>query len=115
VNVLPTNQTLPGPAAAAASGPASVWPAGVSCAVEGTGTEVQVVPLKLSRVVLLPTHTSVGDKAVTAEPVTAAPVWVVAFSRVQVLPFQCRIAPTVVTAYASVRRDGQHVGEAARR
>ena len=89
---------MPGPTAAAASGLASVWPAGVSPVVAGNGREVQVVPLKLSSVVLLPTHTSVADRAATSEPVTAAPVWVVAFSRVQVVPFQCRIAPTVVTA-----------------
>jgi hypothetical protein len=98
VKVLPANHTAPGPTAAAASGLASTWPAGVSPVVAGTGTEVQVVPLRLSSVVRPAIYTSVGDRAATAEPVTAAPVWVVAFSAVQVVPFQCRIAPRVVTA-----------------
>src|SRR5580658_807304 len=83
----PTNQTVPGPAAVAATGSASIWPAGVSAAVEGTGMEVQVVPLKLSSVVTPASHTSVGDKAARAEPDTAAPVCVVAVTTLQVLPF----------------------------
>ena len=99
VNVLPTNQTLAGPTDAAASGLAGVWPGGLSCVVEGSGIEVQVVPLKLSSVVEPPSHTSVGDKAVRAEPVTAAPVWVVAFSMVQVVPSQCMIVSRVVAGF----------------
>ena len=87
VIVSPTNQTVPGPTAVAATGSASIWPAGVSAAVEGTGTEVQVVPLKLSSVVAPASHTSVGDKAARAAPDTAAPVCVVAVTTLQVLPF----------------------------
>jgi hypothetical protein len=82
----PTNQTVPGLTAVATKGSASIWLAGVSAAVEGTGMEVQVVPLKLSSLVTPVSHTPVGDKAARAAPDTAVPVCVVAFTTLQVLP-----------------------------
>lgn len=102
MNVLPTNQTLLGPTAAAASGLASAWPAGGELRggrdrYRGPGGAVEVVERGKAA------HPHVGRRQGGDRGAGhAAPVWVVAFSAVQVLPFQCRIAPIVVTAYASL-------------